>query len=164
MNTRTVTFCEQINDLGRIIDVASMDDLPELTDRALRTGHCSFSLSRTGDRDSGIELITTPEGTAIFGCEDSQRGIFSFYCDPSKTPKLVPIEIYEVPHYALCDNLENAMQIAEVFFREGELDRRFSSMINVSIGDTVKRDNLIAAGDRLPIAAYIARVAQEQTA
>lgn len=92
--------------------------------------------------DSGIQLISTAQGTACFGCEDSLRGNFGFhYYDATKSAKPLQIEIYEVPTYALCENLDHAIQIAETFFRDGELDRRFSWMIDVNVNDIMKRDN-----------------------
>jgi len=165
MSRDSSTFCDQINDAGRVVADAGMDDLRELVDRNRRSGQLGFSLARTRDMDSGIEVVSTPEGTAIFGCEDSLRGSFAFYyCDPSKVAKRVTVGIHEVPKHALCDSLESAIQIAELFFREGELDRRFSWMLDINVGDRVKRGNLLAAGDNLQIEAFIARVKQGQTA
>lgn len=165
MNSHSGPFCNQLNDAGGLVENAGLDDLNRAIDRMRSSGEFRLTLRRTSDRDSGIDLISTAQGTAIFGCEDSLRGTFGFYYyDSTKTAKLVPVEIYEVPMYAHCDEIENAIKIAEVYFREGELDRRFSWMVDVDIGNGVKRDNLLAAGDIVPLEAFIARVKQKQTA
>ncbi len=160
MSRDNVPFCDRINDAGGLIVNARTDDLRRAIDQIRRSSQFSLSLDRSS-MDSGIELIGTTQGTAIFGIEDSMRGTFGFYYyDSMKPAKLLQVEIYEVPRYALCENLENAIQIAETFFQKGELDRRFSWMIDVSVNDVVKRDNLLAAGNELPIEAFVAQVAQ----
>lgn len=160
MSRNSVPFGDRINDGGRVTVNAGLVDLRHLLDRIRNASEFSVSLDRTSDMDSGIELISTVQGTAIFGCEDSTRGRFGFFFyNPSKTGELLKVEVYEMPKYALCEDLENAIQIAEVFFREGELDRRFSWIIDIDVGDGVKRRNVLAAGSELPIEAFVARVA-----
>lgn len=158
MRLDRVPFCDRIN--GTVVS-AGLDDFRRVVDRMRSACDFSLSLDRTS-MDSGIDLISTPEGIAIFGCEDSLRGKFGFhYYDPSKPAKLLQVEIYEVPRYALCEDPEHAIQIAETFFREGELDPRFSWMIDVNVNDIMKRDNLIAAGNKLSIEEFLAQVAQQ---
>lgn len=96
----------------------------------------------------------------MLGSEDSLRGNFGFrYFDPAKPAELLQISIYELPRSALCDSVENAIQIVETFFWEGELDRRFSWMIDVNGKDGMKRGNLLAVGNQLPLEAFVARIA-----
>jgi hypothetical protein len=150
-------FCDQINADGKVIVNAGQDDLSALLDRMRTASRFSFSLARTRDMDSGIEFINTPEGTAIFGCEDSMRGAFSFYYrDPTKTSQLQPVGIYELPRYAFCDNVETVMQIAELFFREGVLDRHFSWTIDIRVCNKVQRGKLLSTGNIIPIEVFIA--------
>jgi hypothetical protein len=159
MRLDSVPFCDRIN--GVVVS-AGVDDLRRVVDRMRSSREFSLSLDRIS-MDSGIELIGTAQGIAVFGCEDSLRGNFGFhYYDPAKPAKLLQVGIYEVPRYALCENLDHAIQIAETFFREGELDRQFSWMIDVNnVRDVLNRDNLLAAGNKLPIEEFVAQVAQQ---
>jgi hypothetical protein len=162
MSRDSVAFCDQIHCAGRRIVNAGVDDLRRVVEEIRSSRQFYLSLARTSDRDSGMELINTGQDTAIFGCEDSLRGCFGFrYFDFTKQAKLLQVEIYEVPSYAFCENFEDAILIAETFFREGELDKRFSWMIDVDIDDVLKRDNLLPAGNGLSIEAFIAQVAHK---
>lgn len=164
MSRDSSTFCNQINDAGRMIEDATMNDLREVIGRSHMSRQLDVSLARNHDMDSGIEIIGTPDGTAIFGCEDSLRGSFAFYyCDPLKAVDLVRIGIHEVPKYAYCENLDNVVQIAELFFQVGELDRRFSWMVDVDVGNGVSRENLLTVGNDLPLGEFIERVKQRHT-
>lgn len=143
---------------------ATMNDLREVIGRSQTSRQLDVSLARNHDMDSGIEIIGTPDGTAIFGCEDSLRGSFAFYYyDPLKAVDVVRIGIHEVPKYAYCENLDNVVQIAELFFQVGELDRRFSWMVDVDVGNGVSRENLLTVGNDLPLGEFIARVKQRHT-
>lgn len=161
--SNAIPFCDKICVADEVIVNPGMDDLRRVVDRMRSSRELSLSLIRTSDMDSDLGLIRTDQGIAVFGCEDLLRGNFGFYFyDAAKPSKLFQVEIYEVPRYAFCEKLDHAIQIAETFFREGELHRQFSWMIDVSdVRGVMKRGNLLAAGNELPLEAFVARVAQQ---
>lgn len=140
-------FCEFIQLIGQGIENPSVEDLAAVLDMT-RAGTIShFSLVRNSDCEARFEADRYEDGFAIRGGEDSLRSSFSYqFHDQTQPAEMIMADIEELPRTAISRSDAAMAQMAETWFKSGDLDPRFDWSLNIDTGRQVLYEVLLPAG------------------
>lgn len=140
-------FCELIQLIGQDIKSPSVEDLAAVLGMMRAGTIAHFSLVRNSDRDAGFEVDRHDGGFAVRGGEDSLRGSFSFqFHDKTQPAEMIMVDIEELPRTAISSSEVAMAQMAEAWFKSGDLDQRFDWSLNIDTGSQVLYEVLLPAG------------------